>query len=129
MVPVKRVHDAVQNISRQDVSYDKGVMVINLKWSKTNQFGEREDPIPLIANNYSTICPVRWLLHMMERIPAAPYHNLFCIPDGKGGTVPITYRDIMVQMRKWLEELGEDPSKFSSHSLRRGNVTRASKKT
>ena len=126
LVPLKRVHDTVHNISRKDVKYDDGVMVVFIKWSKTNQMGEYVDKSPLVAKKNSNICPVHWLLHMMFEVPAGPHHNLFSYYSKKG-LVPITYHDLMALMRKWLDMIGEDAKAFSSHSLRRGAMTRAFK--
>ena len=128
LVPLKRMHDGVQNISRKDVRYGEGVMVFMIDWSKTNQFHEEINPSPLVADKHSSICPVRWLLYMMRRIPAEPHHNLFSFKNDKGSVTPITYRDLMVNIRKWVKKLGKDPSAFSSHSLRRGASTVANKR-
>ena len=122
LVPLKRVHDTVHNLSRSDVRYTDGVMVFVIDWSKTNQFGLDIQTSPLIANKYSPICPVRWLLYMMKTIHAGPHDNLFSIRS-KRGITPITYRDLMSHMRKWLDMIGTDSSRFSSHSLRRGAAT------
>ena len=130
LVPLKRVHDAVHNISRSDVRYSEGVMVFVIDWSKTNQFGEELQTSPLVADKHSPICAVRWrLLHMMERIPAGPEHNLFSFYNKQDQLVPITYRDLMTHMRKWLELVGTDASRYSSHSLRRGATTHCHKKS
>ena len=77
IVPVTRKHDPQQNITRSDVRYGNGVMVIIVRWSKTNQFQEKEQTIPIVADNNSLVCPARWLLHMMESIHTVPDHNLF----------------------------------------------------
>ena len=125
ITPLKRVHDSVHNVMRSDVRYDEGVMVIMLRWSKTNQFGETSSESTLIGDNNSPICPVRWLLYMMEQIPAQGFHNLFSYRGKHGSVVPITYRDLMTYMRSWLDKIGEDSKQFSSHSLRRGATTHA----
>ena len=122
IVPLKRMHDSIHNISRQDVRYGKGVMVFTIDWSKTNQHQQQVDTPPLIANKHSKICPVKWILQMMNRIPAKPQHNLFSFVK-KGLLVPITYNDLMSNMRRWLKLIGKDASKYSSHSLRRGSTT------
>ena len=127
MVPLKRIHDSVHNISRQNVRYDNGVMVFIIDWSKTNQYHERTNTSPLVADKYSAICPLRWLLFMMQEIPAGPHHNLFSYHD-KGQILPLTYRDLMINLRKWIKKIGKDPSAFSSHSLRRGASTVANKR-
>ena len=124
LVPLTRVHDSVHNLVRSDVRYGKGVMVITPRWSKTNQLGQDDQNIPLVANKASPICPVRWILHMMQEVPALPTQNLFCF-QSKKGLVPITYRDLMIQMRSWLEILGEDSKRYSTHSLRRGAASHA----
>ena len=124
LVPIKRVHDMMHNIVRNDIKYTEGIMIIDVHWSKTNQFGEYLDNDPTVGNPDSAICPVSWLLYMMNTIPASGSHNLFCYCTSTD-IVPITYRDLMVYMRHWLQLLGEDPSAFSSHSLRRGAATHA----
>ena len=127
LVPLSRMHDMVHNISRSDVRYSKGVMMIFIRWSKTNQFMESINRNPMVGNNHSVICPVRWILHMIERILAEPHHNLFSFKHEKTGLiVPITYRDLMMTMRKWLDLVGVvNTKRFSSHSIHRGPTTHA----
>ena len=126
IVPLKRMHDAVHIVSRQDVAYGNGLMVIDIKWSKTNQFGEYVSQSPMMVDNSSKICPVRWIWYMVHRIPAAPHHNLFSYKNKHAQVVPITYRDLMVNLREWLKKVGVKNNKsFSSHSLRRGATTLA----
>ena len=126
-VPMKRFHDTVHNICRRDVKYTSGVMVIFVRWSKMNQYGEKTRMVPIVGDNHKKICPVRWLLWMMDVIPAGPCHNLFSYRNVNNEIVPITYRDLMVHMRKWLNLIGENAKDFSSHSLRRGATTQAYK--
>ena len=59
LVPLKRVHDYVHNIVRSDVRYANGVMVVLVRWSKTDQCGEKLQETILVTNNHSAICPVR----------------------------------------------------------------------
>ena len=49
LVPVKRVHDEVHNLIHSDIRYADSVMVIFVRWSKTNQDIEFINKIPLIA--------------------------------------------------------------------------------
>ena len=90
LVPVKRMHDTVHNIVCSDVKYFEGIMIINIRWLKTDQLGQDNDPKPSIANPNSTICLVGWLIFMMNSVPALPSHNLFSF-NGKNGLVPVTY--------------------------------------
>ena len=123
--PTTRIHDMVNQLSRQDIKIDGDIMIVLIKWSKTIQFGNRKLQIPVIADKQSIICPVRWLRVMISKIPSQGHCNLFSY-NRNGVAYPITYRDLTIQMRKWLEMVGVTNTKlFSSHSLRRGGCTHA----
>ena len=129
LVPVKRVHDAVHNVVRGDIRFTKGVMMVYLRLSKTNQFRQKVKYKTMMADEDDPICPVRWMMYMVNTIPAKSHHNLLSYVNKYGNLVPITYRDLMTQMRAWLKLVGvKDVKSFSSHSLRRGSTTRAFKK-
>ena len=121
LVPLSKMHDTVRNISRNNVRYDQGLMIVYVDWSKTNQYREFVNKSPMMGNNNDPICPVRWNKYMCDRIPAKPYHNLFCYKNKKGQIVPVTYYDLMKSLRGWLQKVGVKNSKdYSLHSLRRG---------
>ena len=125
LVPDTRSHDPYHQLSRRDIKVSQDVMIVNIKWSKTIQFGQKKLQIPVVANHESPLCLLKWLLIMVNRIPAKGQHNLFSFNIGEM-VVPVTYRDLTVQMRRWLEEAGvPEPLGFSSHSLRCGGCTHA----
>ena len=84
LVPLSKMHDTVRNISRNNVRYDQGLMIVYVDWSKTNQYRELVNKSPMMGNNNYPICSVRWIKYMCDRIPAKPYHNLFCYKNKKG---------------------------------------------
>ena len=128
LVPLSRVHDMAHNITRSDVRYEKGVMMVFVRWSKMNQFSQKVTKHPLIANNRDDLCPVRWIMHMIDSVPAHPSHNLFSYANKRGQVVPVTYRGLMVKMRQWLKLVGVgNVNDYSSHLLHRGAVTTAAK--
>ena len=127
LVPLKRVHDKLHNITRRDIRYSKGVMMVMVRWSKMNQHGDVPQEILMMANKHSTICPVRWILYMLNTVEAAPHHNLFSF-TGRDGPSLVTYRDLIMYLHKWLDLLGKDSKKYSSHSLCRGATTHAHNK-
>ena len=128
LVLLSRMHDAVHNITHQDVRYGRRVMLVFIHWSKTNQYRQKISKFPMLADNNHDICPIRWILHMVDCIPAAPSHNLFSFIEPNGMVLPITYRDLMVNLRNCLKLVGvTNPLDFSSHSLRRGGTTKAFK--
>ena len=124
LVPIKRAHDMVHNITRCDVRYGKGVVVLFIRWTKTNQNREKVFRFPMVANRLDAICPARWLMFMVNSIPAHSNHNLFSFMHRNSRVLPVTYRDLMVQLRAWLKQVGvQNERRFSSHSLRRGGST------
>ena len=126
LVLLKRVHDMVHNITRSDIRYKNGVMVVYIRWSKTNQHRVKTDTQPVTADNHDDLCPVRWIMYMLDRVPAHPHHNLFSYLDKTGKVLPVTYRDLMMKMREWLRLVGvKDKKAYSSHSLRRGAASSA----
>ena len=119
LVPVTRQHDQFHQISRCDVKYLQNVLVAEIKWSKTNQFGQNKLKVPVFCKGNSTICPVEWLLFMVKRIPAHPHHNLFSFTGDNGEILPVTYHDLTMQMRDWLTQMDvQDVHRYSSHLLR-----------
>ena len=123
LVPDTRLHNPLQQLSRQDLKIDQQLLVVTIKWSKTIQFAQKKLQLPMMVDQDSTICPVKWLLIMLRRIPAQGCHNLFSFQK-QGIIVPITYRDLTVQLRQWIKDIGITESKsFSSHSLRHGRIT------
>ena len=121
LVPTSRVHDPLHQLSRRDIKLDGDLMIVNIKWSKTNQYGKNV-PLPMLADYDSVLCPVRWLKLMLKRIPAQANSNLFSYWL-HGQLVPITYTELQDQMREWLGEIGvHDTHRYSSHSMRRGGT-------
>ena len=125
LVPTDWKHDVTKQLSRKDLKLDEDLLIVTIKWSKTIQFAQRKLQLPLVADFDSDLCPVRWLIHVIDKIPASGEHNLFCYPQ-KGHLVPVNYYDLMTQLRKWLKAIGvNDVNRFSSHSLRRGGYVNA----
>ena len=126
-VPELKEHEPTKQLSRRDVRYFQGAMLVHVKWSKTLQCGDRVVPFPMMANKKSVLCPVRWFLYMCKLVPAMPYHNAFSIIE-KGRVVPVTYAQMLTQFRAWLNICKYDEKRFALHSLRRGAATTAFEK-
>ena len=126
LAPVICSHDPVHQLSRCDIKYYRNVLVAEIKWSKTNQFGEDKIRVPVVREGISEICLVEWLLYMVHRTPAQAHHNLFSFPGENGKILPVTYKDLTEQLHTWLGTIGElNIDCFSTHSLRRGGITQA----
>ena len=67
------------------------------------------------------ICPVLWLLVMIQRIPALPHQPLFSITKNSKARA-LSYNRLASRLKKWVEAVGENPVYFSLHSLCRGRA-------
>ena len=123
LVPESRCIDDEKQFQRRDFRHHKDVMLADVKWAKNRQFGERL-LIPIVRNTKSTLCPFYWFMYMVDRIPAPPDAPAFCY-QLQDLLVPITYQELMAQMRIWLMQIGEDGNRFGLHSARRGGASAA----
>lgn len=127
MVPVSAGDfDSEKHLLRRDITLGEDLVVISLKWSKTNQFGDRLLKIPLLHIPDSCLCPVRAYRHMISLIPADATSPAFCLP-GSGGFGPILYPELLRVLRSLIKVSGRNPDLFSSHSFRRGGCSWAFK--
>ena len=83
MVPVSvSDFDPDKQLLRQDIVIFKGVLVVLIKWSKTNQFGSRLLKVPLVTIPGSALCPVKAYKNMAKLMPASCHQPAFLINNG-----------------------------------------------
>lgn len=98
-------------------------LTVTVNWSKTIQFGERQLFIPLCAIKDSIFCPVSAYNLMCSLIPGDENTPVFVHYNRAGRLIPISYELFQTKLRKLVAQTGEDPSLYSSHSLRRGGAS------
>ena len=126
LVPNSQVHTSLHQLSCKDIKLDGDLMLVLVKWSKTNRFGEKIQ-YPIMERKDKDLCLLMWLKWMAYAILGGPNHNLFSYYVN-GKIIPITYSELLEQLKDWLMEIGvEDPKNFSSHSLRWGRLMHAFK--
>jgi hypothetical protein len=95
---------------------------VNLRQTKTIQFGQRVLRVPLPAIPGSILCPVTALRRLFSAVEAPPESFAFSFPvDGRLTT--LTHRAFVAQFKTHLLFLGYDPSQYAGHSFRRGGAT------
>ena len=99
------------------------MLVVEIRWSKTIQFGERKLVVPLIPIPGSVLCPVMAYRIMCEKVRVIDTKPLFSLSRNNY----ITYSKFQIKMRQLIEKIGLDPEVFSTHSFRRGGATFAFK--
>jgi hypothetical protein len=55
--------------SNIEINSEKNILLINISWSKTIQFGERNLVVPLISIPDSPLCPVKAYHNMISLVP------------------------------------------------------------
>lgn len=116
--------DPQKQLTRQDLKFVGDVILVYIKWSKTNQFRQRKLLVPLVKVRSLDICPVTWINYMTSKVVAPQNAPAFCLPN-KGKLWPLTYDQLNDQLKKWVSEIGLNGRKHSSHGLRRGGASYA----
>lgn len=82
-------------------------------WTKTIQSGERVLQLPLLRTG-SVLCPVTAYEKMISVISVPEDAPLFSLSPSE----VITYPQFQRKLRSCLEQVGEDPGRFGTHSFR-----------
>ena len=70
--------DARKQLVREDIQILYNRLVVNIKWSKTRQFGHFRQ-IPIAAMPSSILCPVTAYKNMVRKVAAGPLDPSFCM--------------------------------------------------
>ena len=62
---------------RKDIQIHDNMLIVNMKWSKTRQFGHHRQ-IPIAAMPSNILCPVTAYKNMIRIVDAGPLDPLFC---------------------------------------------------
>lgn len=111
-------------LSRMKISFptNRNICMVLLNHSKTNQFGNHQMVIPMVANPIQALCPVFHMRELFtrfklgEELPAFSY-----VENSKVKCV--TYDGFTKELRRLLNAAGINASSFSGHSFRRGGAT------
>ena len=93
--------------------------ILRITHSKTIQFGQRVLALPFAACTNTQLCPVRALLYQLYASPLPASSPLFAFKTASG-TVSLTQAVFARRLKTLLRRAGFDATKFSAHSLRRG---------
>ena len=113
-----------KQLCRGDIQVTSAFMLVNIKWSKTNQFRDRDVQMPIKALPGVPFCPVAAYTNMCRLVKGDAASPAFSLPSKKG-LKPITYAQFQKSFRGLIEKAGWDSSLFSTHSLRRGGASLA----
>lgn len=116
-----------KQLMRSDFTFDDNVVLVHIKWSKTNQFRAKKLLVPLIKVACRDICPISWIRYMFKILPAPSNAPAFCLPHKSKGLLPLTYGQLDQQLKAWVTRIGLNGRAHSTHGLRRGGASWAFK--
>lgn len=72
--------DSQKQFCQGDFKLAQGIMVVDIKWSKTIQYKEKVLHMPVLPFPFKQICPVFWFHQMIARFPAVRDSPAFGYP-------------------------------------------------
>ena len=69
--------DPRKQLIRKDIQVHDNMLIVNIKWSKTQQFGHHRQ-ISIAAMPSNILCPVTAYKKMIRIVDAGPLDPLFC---------------------------------------------------
>ena len=115
-----------KQVTRGDIVFQSENIIVNFRWTKTIQCGERVLQVPMVPIPQSVLCPVKAYQNMVTLVPAGVKAAAFSLPSKKS-VRPVTYLEFMQVLKTLIQKVGLDPQAFSKHSFRRGGATFAFK--
>ncbi|CAG2231697.1 unnamed protein product [Mytilus edulis] len=119
---VGTVDDSSKCLHRENISVFEDYLLVQFRWSKTIQFGERVLEIPIVKNLSSPLCAFSAFKAMCAKFPALASSPAFLVLSGRK-TKPVSYNMLQNFLKNIVEKIGLDPTQYSSHSFRRGGAT------
>jgi hypothetical protein len=101
---------------------DHSLVWVNLRKTKTIQYGQRILRVPLPAIPGSILCPVTALRRLFSEV-AAPTEAFAFSFYTQNQLTTLTHRAFVAQLKSNLPYVGLDPGQYSGHSFRRGGAS------
>jgi len=124
LLPVSKF-DPLQQFTRADFISTNTGFIVNVRWSKTIQFGQRTIYVPLVRCPQSLLCPVFAISNAFRLTPAISVNDqAFCWRfSSTNPNKMFSYRSFMTFMKQCLVQSGYSAEQYGTHSLRRGGAS------
>lgn len=106
--------------TRGDVRRGQHGLLLQVRWSKTIQYHQREYFVPLIYVPGHPLCPVTALCALMLLSPGAPESAPLISINSVAGQIVLSQAQFEKKLQSYLTSLGLSSRLYSAHSLRRG---------
>ena len=104
--------DKTKQLCRGDIALGKRGMLVQIRWSKTNQFGRRVIEVPLLRIKGSVMCPLSAYKHMLRKVPGTDSDPAFCLPSKRSNRA-VTYWELQNFIKRHVAKLGLDPKNIA----------------
>lgn len=111
----------ILHLRRQDFTFTAQGLKVTIRWSKTNQFRDRIQILPLPRIPGHRLCPTQAVFHALSLTPGAPPEGpALVLPHGSMFR-PLTASAFVSAVKQGLQ--GQyDTSRIAGHSFRRGGA-------
>ena len=114
-----------EQLTRGHVAIDSEfeIGMVDVEWSKTIQFKEKQLWLVMRPASREDICPLRTLDKFFKLVPVEEADPCFCFRNEKNELKALTYVQLSKQLKTWISNTGRDGSKYTLHGIRHGSTT------
>ena len=109
-----------EQITVENVWYKGGMMLLDIKWSKTLQTRDRELMLPIVPEKNNILCAVYWIKEILRSRRHLKVGDPLLAFQVGGQLIPLTYEKLSKKLKEWVSATGRQGENFSLHGLRRG---------
>ena len=120
--PSYKTFSPFKHLTRGDIHFVDGAIVLTLPWTKTIQHKDDIATIPIADVPGAIINPVQVYRDFVQDFPLPPRMPAFAIAT-PGKLVLLAQHEYVDILKYHLQKIGLPPDAYSSHSVRRGSAT------
>ena len=119
----KTSFDPTKHLRRDDFVFDQRGVWINIRWTKTIQYHERNLQIPLPRVTNHPLCPVNAIFRAFYVTSGVPGNGPAFYKSSKGQLQPLGPNVFVSRIREILSACGLQAERYAGHSFRRGGAS------
>ena len=120
--PSPKEFDCEKHLTRGDVRIQDDGVIVQLKWSKTNQHNSKVFEIPIANSGHQVLDPPRMFRDFNSKFPVHDHDPCFSFYYC-GHLYILTQRDLASMVTTSLENVGVASQGITTHSIRKGGAT------
>ena len=120
--PSIRMFSPFRHLTRGDIHFVDGAIVLTLPWTKTLQHKNNIETIAIADVPGVPFNPVQIYRDFVHLFPLSPKMPAFAVASAQK-LIMLTQAEYVEILKFYLQKIGLPPDAFSSHSVRRGSAT------